>query len=362
MNTEQLVIVAVLLVLLAEVTYIITKLPRQTSGKKRMIFVDTSVLIDGRIIAVAKSGFIGDMLVVPRSVIGELQFLADNADHDKRARARYGLDVVRDLQEMTEVDVMILQDGSKAEEGVDERLLKLAKKHNGAVCTIDYNLNKVAVVEGITVLNVNELAQSLRMAYLPGEKMILELVQKGQDSHQAVGYLADGTMVVVEHAFKQIGQSVEIEFIRSLQTAAGKMMFAKRVEKNDQAAPQKNVPAKLVKGRQPVAAKSTRTEKQSQEASKKPARQHSTSNANETKSPVAAPESTPAVYHSDEREQRRTQTRTPNRSRTQKKPAVVADVKATGVSAPSQPAKRRSPKPKTSAQREAALIDLVENQ
>jgi uncharacterized protein YacL len=189
------------------------------------------VLIDGRILAVAESGFIGDTLVIPRSVIGELQFLADHADHEKRARARHGLDVVSSLQQMPQVTVEILQDGSKAEEGVDERLLKLAKQHNAAVCTIDYNLNKVAVVEGITILNVNELAKSLRMAYLPGEKMLLELVQKGQDTHQAVGYLADGTMVVVEHAFKFIGQTVEIEFIRSLQTAAGKMMFAKRVEK-----------------------------------------------------------------------------------------------------------------------------------
>lgn len=233
MTTENLVITAVLLIILGEVTYLVAKLPRQTSGKKRMIFVDTSVLIDGRIIAVAKSGFIGDTLVIPRSVIGELQFLADNADHDKRTRARYGLDVVKDLQEMTEVDVTILQDGSKAEEGVDERLLKLAKKYNGVVCTIDYNLNKVAVVEGIMVLNVNELAQSLRMAYLPGEKILLEMVQKGQDSHQAVGYLPDGTMVVVEHAYKQIGKTVEIEFIRSLQTAAGKMMFAKRTESKE---------------------------------------------------------------------------------------------------------------------------------
>lgn len=236
MTTENLVITAVLLVILAEVTYLVAKLPRQTNNKKRMIFVDTSVLIDGRIIAVAKSGFIGDTLVVPRSVIGELQFLADNADHDKRARARYGLDVVKELQEMTEVDVLILQDGSKADEGVDNRLLKLAKKHSGVVCTIDYNLNKVAVVEGIGVLNVNELAQSLRMAYLPGEKIMLELVQKGQDNHQAVGYLPDGTMVVVEHSYKQLGKTVEIEFIRSLQTAAGKMMFAKRTEKDKQQA------------------------------------------------------------------------------------------------------------------------------
>jgi uncharacterized protein YacL len=231
MNTEQLIIVAVLLILLAEVTYLVAKLPRATNmNKKRLIFIDTSVLIDGRILPVAASGFIGDTLAIPRSVIGELQFLADNADAEKRSRARHGLDVARELQELEGIDVQLFQDGSKAEEGVDERLLNLAKKHGGAICTIDYNLNKVAVVEGITVCNVNELAKNLRMAYLPGEKMMLELVQKGQDSHQAVGHLQDGTMVVVVHASGQIGQTVEIEFIRSLQTAAGKMMFAKKVE------------------------------------------------------------------------------------------------------------------------------------
>ncbi len=230
MELEQLLIIAVLLVLLAEVTYLVAKLPRQASSKKRMIFVDTSVLIDGRIIAVAKSGFIGDTLAIPRSVIGELQFLADNADPDKRARARHGLDIAKELQGLEQVDVQLFQDGSKAEEGVDERLLKLAKKYSGAICTIDYNLNKVAAVEGITVCNVNDLAKDLRMAYLPGEKIMLELVQKGQDSHQGVGYLPDGTMVVVEQASAQIGQTVEVEFIRSLQTAAGKMMFAKRTE------------------------------------------------------------------------------------------------------------------------------------
>lgn len=229
MSSIDLVLVAVLLVLVAEVTYIITKLPKQSIGKKsgRPIFVDTSVLIDGRIIAVAKSGFIGDALVIPRSVIGELQFLADNADHEKRARARHGLDIVSELQQMKEVSVEILQDGSKAEEGVDERLLTLAKRHNGAVCTIDFNLNKVAAVEAIQVLNINELAQQLRMSYLPGETIRLELVQKGQDNHQGVGYLPDGTMVVVEQANKYVGTTVEIEFIRSLQTAAGKMMFAR---------------------------------------------------------------------------------------------------------------------------------------
>jgi len=230
MEIDQLIIIGVLLILLAEVTYLVAKLPRQTSGKKRLMFVDTSVLIDGRIVPIIASGFVSDTIAIPRSVIGELQFLADNADADKRARARHGLDVARELQAMEHADVQLFQDGSKAEEGVDERLLNLAKKHGGAICTIDYNLNKVAAVEGIAVCNVNELAKNLRMAYLPGEKIMLELVQKGQDNHQAVGYLPDGTMVVVERSADQIGKTVEVEFIRSLQTAAGKMMFAKRVE------------------------------------------------------------------------------------------------------------------------------------
>lgn len=230
MEIEQLLIVGALLVLLGETTYLVAKLPRQQSSKKNYIFVDTSVVIDGRIIAVASSGFITGTLAIPRSVIGELQFLADNADAEKRARARHGLDIVRELQEMPGVDVELFQDGAKAEEGVDQRLINLAKKHGGSICTIDYNLNKVAVVEGVTVCNVNELAKSLRMAYLPGEKIMLELVQKGNDSHQGVGYLTDGTMVVVEHASANVGQSVEVEFIRSLQTAAGKMMFARKVE------------------------------------------------------------------------------------------------------------------------------------
>jgi uncharacterized protein YacL len=228
----EIIIILLLLIIVAEVSYLVSVNTKKLSHKKetRPIFVDTSVLIDGRIIAVAQSGFISGVLNIPRSVIGELQFLADNADNEKRMRARHGLDVVAELQQMPNVKVEIFQDGSKAEEGVDERLLSLAKKYQGSICTIDYNLNKVALVENINILNVNDLAMSLRMAYLPGEKMMLSLTQKGQDSHQAVGHLTDGTMVVVEHANNLIGQTVEIEFIRSLQTAAGKMMFAKLVD------------------------------------------------------------------------------------------------------------------------------------
>ncbi|MNQ86189.1 putative PIN and TRAM-domain containing protein precursor [compost metagenome] len=314
----------------------------------RPIFVDTSVLIDGRIIAVAQSGFIGDTLVIPRSVIGELQFLADNADHDKRSRARHGLDVVQELQQMPQVTVEILQDGSKAEEGVDERLLKLAKQYSGAVCTIDFNLNKVAQVESIAVLNVNELAQSLRMAYLPGEKMLLELVQKGQDSHQAVGYLADGTMVVVEHAFKQIGQTIEIEFIRSLQTAAGKMMFAK---------PTVSSAAK----KQPVLQQAIEKLPMVKAAVKK-------KQTGRAPKPVAPVEPvSPAVFHSDTTEHRKVTARQqknddqgqPRQPRQQRSGSKQPQHTKDGQKGTTRPRQQR---PKTSAQREAALIDLVDQQ
>lgn len=252
MNTVLMTIF--LVIIFAEVSYLVMKQPRTVRTKKRMVFVDTSVLMDGRIVFVAESGFVSDTLVVPRSVTRELQFLADHADHDKRARARFGLDVIKQLQDINGLDVMILDDDSITAEGVDERLLALSQKYAGsAICTIDYNLNKVAVVEGLQVLNINELAQQLRMSHLPGEHIMIELVQKGQDSHQAIGYLDDGTMVVVEHAVKNIGQKLEVELIRSLQTAAGRMMFAKRVEQKQPSAPKKQQaePKARIVGRAP---------------------------------------------------------------------------------------------------------------
>lgn len=231
----ELLIIIVLLVIAAETTYLTLASGRKTMRiQQAPIFVDTSVLIDGRIVAVAESGFMTRPLYIPRSVVGELQFLADNGDTEKRTRARHGLDIIAQLQAIAAVKTVIFNDGVRAEEGVDNRLLKLAKKHSGAVCTIDYNLNKVALVDGVEVLNINELAKSLRMAYLPGEHMMLELTQKGNDPHQGVGHLSDGTMVVVEHAGKYIGKTVEVEFIRSLQTAAGKMMFAKLAHSGQQ--------------------------------------------------------------------------------------------------------------------------------
>ncbi len=323
--------IALLLVIAAEVTYLVAINTKKSVSKKagRPIFVDTSVLIDGRIIAVAQSGFIGsDTLFIPRSVIGELQYLADNADAEKRGRARHGLDIVTELQKMPNVKVEIFQDGSKAAEGVDERLLKLAKQYSGAVCTIDYNLNKVAQVEDIVVLNVNDLAMSLRMAYLPGEKMLLELTQKGQDSHQAVGHLADGTMVVVERANKLIGQTAEIEFIRSLQTAAGKMMFAKLVEHN--------------KPTDHSFSKKDKTPRLAKKAYSKP-------EAVIEPTPVL----TPVAYHSDNNDQRLA-----NKSNT---PRKSYQPRQKPVSNANTPYKHTVKKPRTSAQNEDDLIRMLNN-
>ncbi|MBC7942923.1 hypothetical protein H7X68_00265 [Candidatus Saccharibacteria bacterium] len=333
------IIIILLLIVAAEVTYLVAVNTKKSVSKKagRPIFVDTSVLIDGRIIAIAQSGFIGsDTLFIPRSVIGELQYLADNADAEKRSRARHGLDIVTELQKMPHVKVEIFQDGSKAEEGVDERLLKLAKQYKGVVCTIDYNLNKVAQVEDITVLNVNDLAMSLRMAYLPGEKMLLELTQKGQDGHQAVGHLTDGTMVVVEHANKFINQSVEIEFIRSLQTAAGKMMFAKLVDNNKNGNSERSFTKKP----------------QSTRPSKKQSDQL----------PVDQQQSVPTTFHSDPGDQRLANNSGTTRGKSEKPRYSRQSQPSDSSRQTNARNKTASKKPRTSAQNEASLIEMLNNQ
>ena len=233
------------------------------SKTKKQVLVDTSILIDGRFLAVASTGFINFDILIPRSVVGELQILADGGDDEKRVRARYGLDIISALQNEEKITVSILADGNSAAEGVDNRLISLAKKMNANILTADYNLNKVAKVEGIEVLNINELVQSVRADYLPGEKIMLEITQKGNEKKQGIGHLPDGTMVVVENGEGLIGTISEVEFIRSLQTAAGKMMFARpagvKVSK---------VETQKSKGRAPVLKNAT-GEKKSKESSKK---------------------------------------------------------------------------------------------
>jgi len=193
---------------------------------KNQMVVDTSGLIDGRIIDIVGSGFVPPRLIIPQFVVAELQFLADQGDAYKRERARYGLEVVRRLQDMRQTEVVIKPGMAKGIKEVDDKLVALAKKTGAMLYTTDFNLNQVAQIEGVRVLNVNELAQGLRAMHLPGEKRDIKITQIGQDRTQGVGYLEDGTMVVVEQAAKKLNQHVQVEFTRMLQTQAGKMMFA----------------------------------------------------------------------------------------------------------------------------------------
>jgi uncharacterized protein YacL len=195
---------------------------------RRKLFVDTSTLMDGRILSVAKTGFLGDEILIPRSVIRELQLLADGSDSEKRARARFGLDVVNELERVELAEVEIFAD-ELGRTKVDERLLELAKEYKGIILTNDFNLIKVAATEHVDAITINDLAQSLRSEYLPGDRISVKIISVGSNPHQGVAYLPDGTMVVVDDAEKFAGKNlpVEVEFVRYLQTSAGKMMFAK---------------------------------------------------------------------------------------------------------------------------------------
>ncbi|MDR2524085.1 MAG: TRAM domain-containing protein [Candidatus Nomurabacteria bacterium] len=232
-NFDKLVLI-ILIVILAQTTYLAAKKWRQRTLKvaRGSLLLDTSAIMDGRIVDVAKTGIITAEIIVPRSVIGEMQLLADKADHEKRARARTGLENVRLLQKMSGVTVSIVNDGELDRGGVDRRLLDLATRYDASICTTDFNLNKVAKVQDITVVNVNELAQMLRAQHLPGERVEIIIVQPGQNRDQGVGYLDDGTMVVVENARANVGDKLSVEIMRSLQTEAGRMMFAKKLAKN----------------------------------------------------------------------------------------------------------------------------------
>lgn len=225
---ENILIVLVALTFL-QTTYLVYRATRTNTANRGDMLLDTSVLIDGRILAIARSGVMTSRLIVPRSVVRELQFMADKADHDKRERARFGLETIEKLQQLPGVEVVVSDDGVTSEHGVDEQLIILAQKTGAKLCTIDYNLNKAARVQSVEIININELAHALRIIHLPGEKIQVPLIQQGQDKKQAVGYLDDGTMVVVDDARELIGQTVEAEITRMLQTAAGRMAFAKRV-------------------------------------------------------------------------------------------------------------------------------------
>ena len=194
-------------------------------GRRRKIILDSCALIDGRVVEIAHSGFVADDLVIPQFILNELQLLADGNDSHKRERARFGLDIAHQLQDMATNKVIIDRSVFVEVNATDDKLVLLAKKIRGQLYTTDYNLAKVAAVEGVKVLNVNELAQSLRPVTLPGESLNIKIVQKGSGRDQGVGYLEDGTMIVVDGAAGYVHRVVPVTVTRMHQTVAGKMVF-----------------------------------------------------------------------------------------------------------------------------------------
>jgi len=194
---------------------------------EQVILLDTSVIIDGRISDIASTGFIPGTLLITRFVLQELQYIADSADSLRRQRGRRGLEVLSDLQKKEEVKVRITDEDIKGNHPVDEKLILLARQLNCSVLTNDYNLNRVAELQGVRILNINELANAVKVVFLPGEPLTVQIIQEGKEYGQGVGYLEDGTMIVVENGLDHIGSKVPTVVTKVLQTAAGRMIFAR---------------------------------------------------------------------------------------------------------------------------------------
>ncbi|MGI8534402.1 MAG: PIN/TRAM domain-containing protein [Candidatus Limnocylindrales bacterium] len=200
--------------------------PPETSLVGPRIYVDTSAVIDGRITDVAASGFLVGTLVVPRFVLAELQRIADHADQGRRTRGRRGLETLSLLQKDPRTAVELTDEDDRTVDAVDAKLLSLARQHAGAILTTDYNLNRVAQLEGVRVLNLNHLANALKPAFLPGEDLTVRVIQQGKEPGQGVAFLDDGTMVVVENGGMHLERDLVVTVTRVLQTVAGRMVFA----------------------------------------------------------------------------------------------------------------------------------------
>ena len=192
--------------------------------------LDTSVIIDGRIADICDTGFIEGTLVVPRFVLDELQYIADSSDSMKRSRGRRGLDILNRMQRSNGINIEVVDQDFPKLKGVDAKLVAMAKKMNARIITNDFNLNKVAELQGIKILNVNELANALKPVVLPGEIMTVKIIKEGKEPGQGVAYLDDGTMIIVDHAQKYQGSTVEVIVTSVLQTTAGRMIFSEMKE------------------------------------------------------------------------------------------------------------------------------------
>jgi uncharacterized protein YacL len=203
---------------------------RATAPKKHYKILDTSVIIDGRIADICETGFLDGTLVIPQFVLKELQFVADSSDAMKRNRGRRGLDILQKIQKMTNLDVVISDVDFPDVKEVDLKLIELARSLEGKIVTNDFNLNKVAELRGVHVLNINELANSLKPVVLPGEYMKVFILKEGREYNQGVAYLDDGTMVVVDNGRKMISKNIDVVVTSVLQTTAGKMIFGRYID------------------------------------------------------------------------------------------------------------------------------------
>jgi uncharacterized protein YacL len=198
----------------------------------RTVLLDTSVIIDGRIADIARTGFLVGTLLIPRFVLNELQFIADSSDNLRRQRGRRGIEVISQLQKDTSTPLRISDMDVEGVREVDDKLVVLARQLRCPILTNDYNLNRIAELQGVSVLNVNELANAVKLVFLPGESLEVNVIQEGKESGQGVGYLDDGTMVVVEDGRSFLSKKINVTVTKVLQTAAGRMIFA-RLEKEE---------------------------------------------------------------------------------------------------------------------------------
>ena len=228
----------------------------EKASKNTFKILDTSVIIDGRIADIVETGFVDGTLVIPQFVLRELQLVADSSDSMKRNRGRRGLDILQRIQKMPQLDIQILEDDFPNVREVDMKLIELAKVYVCKIVTNDFNLNKVAQLHGVEVLNINELANALKPVVLPGETMRVFILKEGKEYNQGVAYLDDGTMVVVDNARKMISKTIDIAVTSVLQTTAGKMIFG-RFDERTHMVHEKDRPDRGAREHAPAAGAST---------------------------------------------------------------------------------------------------------
>lgn len=224
------IILIIALLILCETSILVFRKLRPSLNNRRKIYIDTSALIDGRIINIAKTGFLDGDIIILKTVLLELQLISDSKDSEKRSLGRIGLDNVSELERVENVNTEVYDDtgGNKK---VDEELLKYAKENKGTILTVDFNLIKVAEAEKIPTLNINDLSLATRTEFRIGEEIKIKILEKGSNPGQGVGHLPNGVMVVVDGAAKKLGQELNVKLVRNHETSSGRIIFAKLVKK-----------------------------------------------------------------------------------------------------------------------------------